>query len=254
MYYFNSIFIAIILFVVIVIANEIGMRLGEYKQGQSNSDIKSQTTAIQGGILGLLALILGFTFNMSIQRFDNRAAAEVAEANAIGTALLRTRLLPAPYNSDEEKLIRNYIIVRLAENKIDLTQKNIHREYDKEVQYIQQQIWNTAITAADQAPNPVKTGYFVQAVNEMIDAQGFRAAQLERHIPPAIFYLLFVIFIATGALIGYSTGLGQRTSRTPALVLSFLISLLVFIIIDLDRPRRGIIQVKQDSMENLMEQ
>lgn len=87
MYYFNSIFIAIILFVIIIIANEIGMRLGEYKQGQSNSDIKSQTTAIQGGILGLLALILGFTFNMSIQRFDNRAAAEVAEANAIGTAL-----------------------------------------------------------------------------------------------------------------------------------------------------------------------
>lgn len=253
MYYFNSIFIALILFVVIVIANEIGMRLGEYKENQSNSDMKSQTTAIQGGILGLLALILGFTFNMSIQRFDNRAAAEVAEANAIGTALLRTSLLPAPYDIQEKKLIKNYINLRLAENKTDLTQKDIRKEYSNQVGDLQQQIWNMAIDVADQAPNPVKTGYFVQAVNDMIDAQGFRTDQLERHIPPAIFYLLFVIFIATGALIGYATGMGKRTSRTPALVLSFLISLLVFIIIDLDRPRRGIIQVKQDSMENLID-
>ncbi|HEA28716.1 MAG TPA: DUF4239 domain-containing protein [Leeuwenhoekiella sp.] len=253
MYYFNSIFISLILFVVIVIANEIGMRIGEYHEGKSNNDIKSQTTAIQGSILGLLALILGFTFNMSIQRFDNRAAAEVAEANAIGTALLRTSLLPAPYDTNEKKLINNYINTRLAENDTDLTQQNIRREYDKKIQDLQQQIWNTAIDAADQAPNPVKTGYFVQAVNDMIDAQGFRTDQLERHVPPAIFYLLFVIFIATGALIGYATGLGKRTSRTPALVLSFLISLLVFIIIDLDRPRRGTIQVKQDSMEHLIE-
>ncbi|WP_206340683.1 hypothetical protein [Flavimarina sp. Hel_I_48] len=249
----NSILIALILFIVIVIANELGMRLGQYHETQSNSDIKSQTTAIQGGILGLLALILGFTFNMSLQRFDNRAAAEVAEANAIGTALLRTSLLPDPYNVQEEGFINEYINLRLAENKTDLTQKKLRATYHKKVQHLQQQIWDTAINAADEAPNPVKTGYFVQAVNDMIDAQGYRTDQLERHVPPAIFYLLFVIFIATGALIGYATGLGKRTSRTPALVLSFLISLLVFIIVDLDRPRRGIIQVKQDSMENLID-
>jgi len=52
-------------------------------------------------------------------------------------------------------------------------------------------------------------------------------------------------------LIGYTSGLGRKNPRVPAIILSLLICLLVFIIIDLDRPRRGVIQVKQDSMEAL---
>ena len=80
MYSYHSILIATVLFALIVIANELGMRLGEYYESKSDEDTKSQTTAIQGGIIGLLALILGFTFNMSIQRYDRRAAAEIAES------------------------------------------------------------------------------------------------------------------------------------------------------------------------------
>ena len=85
----------------------------------------------------------------------------------------------------------------------------------------------------------------------MIDAQGKRNDQLGRQVPHAIFYVLFVIFIATGGLTGYASGLGKTNSRIPSVVLSFLICLIVFIIIDLDRPRRGTIKVQQDSMQAL---
>ena len=66
-----------------------------------------------------------------------------------------------------------------------------------------------ALKAAEVAPNPVTTGYFVAAINDMIDAQGRRNDQMLRYVPPSVFYLLFIIFIATSALNGYSSGLGR---------------------------------------------
>ncbi len=251
MYYLNSVLISAVLFILIVLANEAGLKVGEYFEDKSDDDVKSQTTAIQGGIIGLLALILGFTFNMSLQRYDARAAAEIAEANAIGTVLLRTKLLKQPYDNQTRALIKKYIALRLEVNDTDLTQIDLRNSYNKKVAAVQEKIWQTGIRASEADPNPVTTGYFIQAVNDMIDAQGKRNDQLQRHVPPAVFYLLFIIFIATSALTGYASGLGRRNSRVPGLVLSFLIALLVFIIIDLDRPRRGVIEVRQDSMESL---
>ncbi|NJC27646.1 bestrophin-like domain [Neolewinella antarctica] len=252
MFQFNSLVIAGFLFLLIVIANEVGLRIGEYFEGKSDEDIKSQTTAIQGGIIGLLALVLGFSFNMSLQRYDSRAGAEVAEANAIGTAVLRTDLLPAPYSTRAQEQLDEYIALRLEINDTDLTQLDVRKQLNNRTSDLQNRIWNTGMDAAEREPNPVKTGYYVQAINDMIDAQGARNDVLSRHIPPAIFYLLFVIFVATAGLIGYSSGLGRKTSRAPALILGLLISMMVFIILDLDRPRRGMIEVKQDSMEALV--
>ncbi|MBB4080684.1 hypothetical protein GGR28_003319 [Lewinella aquimaris] len=251
MYNLNSVVIVAILFFLIIGADVLGLRLGQRARDKSDSDVKSQTSAIQGGIIGMLALILGFTFNMSIQRYDSRAGAEVEEANAIGTAELRTSLLPEPYATEAQSAIDDYIDLRLESSHIDLTRVSERKALNARTNKLQQRIWDIGVAAADEAPNPVRTGYFLTAVNDMIDAQGRRLDVLNRHVPPAIFYLLFIFFIATGALIGYSTGLGERRSRVPALVLNLLICLLVFIIIDLDRPRRGVIEVKQDSMEAL---
>ncbi len=251
MYALNSVLIAALLFLAIIVAHEIGMKIGANYLEKTDSDVKSQTSAIQGGILGMLALILGFTFNMSIQRYDARSSAEVEEANAIGTAQLRAALLPDPFRQQAQEAIVNYIDLRLESSHVDLTRREERKRLNARTGALQQRIWDIGVAAADVSPNPVKTGYFLTAVNDLIDAQGSRLDVLQRHVPPAIFYLLFIFFMATGALIGYSSGLGRRRSRVPALILNLLICLLVFIIIDLDRPRRGIIEVRQDSMEAL---
>lgn len=252
MFYLNSVLIVIILFGLILMADELGLRLGTRRREQIDNDLKSHTAAIQGGVVGLLALILGFTFNMSIQRYDSRAGAEVAEANAIGTAMLRASLLPDRFADPAREAMSDYTTLRIRGSHADLTDIEARRDLLRETQDAQLRVWNIGIDAADLDPNPVRTGYFLTAVNDMIDAQGARNDVLDRHVPPAIFYLLFIIFVAAGALVGYSSGLGQRQSRVPALILNLLICLLVFIVIDLDRPRRGLIQVKQDSMEALL--
>ena len=95
------------------------------------------------------------------------------------------------------------------------------------------------------------TGAFVNALNDLIDSQGRRNALLQMHVPEVVLFLLFIVFISSGGILGYSSGLGGRRVVAPALLVSFLIALIVFIIIDLDRPKRGLIQVDQGIMLEL---
>ena len=251
MYDINSILLVTILFMAILIFYELGFRIGKYKQEATDKEIKEQTSAIQAGILGLLALLLGFTFNMSLQRFDNRSQAEIKEANAIGTAMLRTKLLPAPSDKNAANIMEQYIDLRLLISDVDLTRIEKRKEYNRKTDKLQDELWDVANKAANIDPRPVISGYYINSLNDMIDARGERNAILQRHIPEAILLLLFFVFMLSGAIIGYSSGLSLKRAYVPTVLLTLLIVLVVFITIDLDRPKRGIIKVKQDSMLEL---
>ncbi|MHC2993247.1 hypothetical protein OB13_17280 [Pontibacter sp. HJ8] len=251
MYNHNSILIVVILFVLLLAAEEAGFRIGRNHQRKSDQDVKVQTNTIQAGTLGLLALILGFTFNMSLQRYNSRSEAVIREANAIGTALMRTHLLPAPYNSHIHSLLQQYIDLRLRVNNTTYAMVTEREALTDKTTALQRSIWDQTVQAARIDPNPVTTGHFITAFNNVIDTYSERNALLAAHVPEVILYLLFIVFIMSGALIGYGSGLGQKRTLLPSALLSFLICLLMFIILDLDRPRRGIIKVDQSSMEQL---
>ncbi|MBC5773052.1 hypothetical protein H8S95_03165 [Pontibacter sp. KCTC 32443] len=251
MYDQNSILIVAVLFVLILLASEVGYRLGHYYQSRTDTDVKTQTNTIQTGTLGLLALILGFTFNMAVQRFNNRSEAVVIEANTIGTAMLRTNLLPEPYDSLTYDQLQQYILLRLQVGNTKYAMVTELENLNKATKVLQTEIWMNAVKAARIDPRSVTTGYFISALNDMIDAYGKRNALLALHVPEVILFLLFIVFIMSGALMGYAAGLGKKRTTLPSIMMTFLICLVVFIIIDLDRPKRGIIKVNQDSMLHL---
>ena len=251
MYNVNSLIVVSTLLVTILLAYEICFRIGRFYQLKTDQEIKSQTSTILAGILGLLALLLGFTFNMALQRFDNRSHAVINEANAIGTAMLRTQLLPKPYDSLTYVLLQDYVDLRLKISTTDLTRNDERKSINEETDNLQNKIWEISIKAAEIDPKPVTTGYFISSLNDVIDARGERNAILQRHVPEVILFLLFLVFIINGALMGYSGGLGLKRAYIPTIMLTVLIVLVVFIIIDLDRPKRGLIKVKQDSLIEL---
>lgn len=252
MYDQPSLLLAFVLLVLILLANEVGFRIGRQQHNRLNDDIKAQANTIQTGILGLLALLLAFTFNMSMERYDNRSYAVIKEANAIGTALLRTQLLTPPYDSITYELLQQYVTLRLNTSAVDLTKISERMQLNQKTDALLQEIWQNAVHASTIDSRPVTTGYFIASVNEIIDARGERNAMLELHVPEAIMLLLYIIFIASGAHMGYRNGLGSKRIYLPSVIMTLLIVLLVFIIIDLDRPKRGLIKVRQNSMVELM--
>lgn len=252
LYSYNSVSIVVMLFIAIVLLNEVGFRIGRFVQSRTDSEVKSLTSSIQASILGLLALLLGFTFSMSMQRYDNRSMALIDEANTIGTAVLRIQLLPEEFRDEAKNLFNEYIRLRVEIGVIDLTETEERDAYSEKIANLQNQLWAVAISATDADPRPATTGAFVKSLNDVIDSQGKRNALLKMQVPEVVLMLLFIVFISSGGIMGYSAGLSGKRMFAPIVLVSLLITLIVFIIIDLDRPKRGLIQVDQSVMLELL--
>jgi len=198
-------------------------------------------------MLGLLALIIGFSFSMALSRFEARRDAVVNEANAIGTAALRARLLPDPHRTETLKLLREYIQIRLdivqsgqslAESKTAVDRSN----------GVQESLWlqAKALTAKDNGMVP--TGLFIQALNEMIDDQAKRLAALRNRIPNIVLLGLFGIAATAAGFAGYASGLDTKRTRLPVCIMGLLVAMVIILIFDLDRPSSGLIINSQQSM------
>lgn len=251
MYDKNSFLIAAILFVSMVAIIEFGSWLGMRRASGTAESVKAQLNGLQGSLLGILALLLGFTFSQSLQRYDIRSAAVVDEANAIGTTFLRLDLLPAEQHQASVALMREYIETRIHAGAISMDRQEERQKIIDHSVALQNDLWRIAATAAHTTDRPATVNLYLQSLNELIDANASRNAALGRHVPELVLFLLYGTFLLTGSLVGYASGVsGTRASRGTYVLVS-LIVVLVFIIIDLDRPRRGLIEVDQSSLIDL---
>lgn len=251
MYDQSSVLIALTLLVIMLLANQLGYRLGITSKTADNIELKSQTTAIQAGMMGLLALLLGFTFNMSLQRYDARSNVVIEEAGVISNAILRAGLLSEEYKNTALTILNEYIDVRIELSSVDLSHPQQRQQINQKVSQLQKQLFDLAIIAAEADPRSFTSGAFIQALTALVQIENKRSAMLQLHVPEPVLFLLFLVFTTAGGILGYSSGLGRKRPKFPTVVMSSLIVLVVFMIIDLDRPKRGIIKVKQDSLIDL---
>ena len=252
LYGIRTINIVIVLFLAMILAIEVGHYIGRVVKGRPGAPPKEHVSSIQAALLGMLALLMGFTLSLSLQRFDSRSAYMVEEANAIGTAYLRTQFLPLSVRDEAQRLFREYTGLRVEAGNLatidDAHRSNILRGSNAK----QDELWALSKRAVEEDANPVRTGLFVQALNDAIDASSRREEALNRHIPDIVLILLFGTFLMVGLIVGYSSGIGGYRAFFATYVMLGLIVVLVFIIIDVDRPRRGLVEVKQASMINLL--
>jgi hypothetical protein len=232
------------------LSTEIGFLLGRRAAPKTSDHARSQVGTIQAALLGLLALLLGFTFAMAMSRFDARKQLVLDEANAIGTTFLRAQLLPEPQRREISDLLRRYVNVRLDfyaagtdDDKLDAASQATAK--------LQTQLWSIGAALGEKDPRAVTYGLFLQSLNEVIDLHNKRLTALENHVPEIILILLFFVAMVATALIGYGCGLGEVRNFFVTLVASVLIAAVIFVIIDLDRPRRGLIRVSQDRLVEL---
>ncbi len=253
MYDLNSILICFLLMIAMLVALEIGFRGGRLWQDRVSDGQKSQLGAVQGSLLGLLALLLGFTFSLALQRYDDRSKAVVDEANAIGTAMLRSQLIDASVRDESLNSLRNYLDLRIRSASVSLDHHEERAELLNLSEVVQASLWEQVARAVELDSRAITSGYYLQALNEMFDSYARRDAALNRHVPEAVLFLLFITFVMVSTIVGTTSGASGGRPPASMLIMVSLIVLLVFIIIDLDRPRRGIIAVDQSSLTNLQQ-
>lgn len=251
MYDHSTVVIVATLFVALALAIEGGYRLGSLLRSSATDPAKAQINTIQASLLGILALLIGFTFSLALQRYDSRSEAVVNEANAIGTTILRSSFLPLSVRAEVQSSLRSYLDLRIRAGAISLDRAAERDAVLIESNAVLDALWRHAQRAVAEDGGPVTTGLFVQALNEMIDSYGVRDAALGRHVPEVVLFLLFGTFVLTASFVGYAAGVAGHRTSVATYILVGLIVLLVFVIIDLDRPRRGLIAVSQQSLLDL---
>ena len=244
----SEVLIALAFFVFLALACELGYWLGHSRRITLTESDQTQFTNIQATILGLLALLLGFTFSMALSRFENRKQMVVQEANAIGTAALRSQFLPATYQIEVEEIFNRYVEIRL-DSVLNTAQSSPERQQlDAETVQLQVRLWEIASTALLAEPQSLALSLFTQSLNALIDIKSQRDVAVANHVPESVLVELLVFSILAMAVVGYGNGLAGKRNLIPMVVYSVIIVLVILIIIDLDRPQQGLARISQESM------
>lgn len=226
------------------IALECGYRIGWWRHHRLADEKEQPVGAMVASTLGLVALVLGFTFSLAASRFDARRMAVLDEANAIGTTYLRARFLPQPQRGRVEASLREYAAVRLKGTRELHTEEALEQS-----EVIQTQLWQNGAEVANQHPNSITVGLFIQSLNELIDLHAKRVlVGIRSRIPLVIWIGVFGLAVLGMMSVGYQAGL-SNTRRSPmmsGLVLAFAIVL--SLITDLDRGQEGLLRVGQQAM------
>jgi hypothetical protein len=200
--------------------------------------------------IGFLGLLLGFALSMAISRFDARRAVIVDEANAIGTLWLRAGLLDEPIRSELRGVLRDYTDARVDLGRIgtDLGKLRDARERSAKAE---RAVWALVERAVQPGINPGVVTTLVPAANEMIDLDELRMASLENVLPTPIILLLVAVASVALALLGWSFGASGQRSQTAMALLALVVTVVLGMIIDINRPHRGLIRVGDQSLVRL---
>jgi hypothetical protein len=233
-------------FVVLLVASEIGWRLG-HGGDVENDSFRTLVGGIAGATLGILGLLLGFTLSMAIARFDARRAVIVDEANAIGTLWLRAGLLDAPLRTELRDALREYADARIALGRVgsDLERLRAARRRGGDAQHT---VWSVIERAARTSSSPAVASALITSTNEMIDLDELRMASLENYVPAQIMLLLVGVAAVAFAFLGWSFGAAEQRSTISMVLLALLVTTVLAVILDISRPHRGLIRVSDQSL------
>lgn len=228
--------------------SEFGFRLGRLRQTNISGETRSQISTIEAALLGILGLLLGFTIAMSVSRFEQRQQDVLEEANAIGTAYLRTQLLPGDPGNSIRQSLHDYTNVRVQFSMAGTDGRKIDALRGEGAR-LQKQFWDQAAAYAQK--EPLRASLLMQSLNQVIDLEAARWKGFNDHVPESVIYADAIVGLLAAMLVGYSYGLSGRRNLVSMCALALAITIVLSVIIDLDRPRSGFIHVNQQPMIDL---
>ena len=189
--------LALLLFAGMLLAREVGRYVRTRQQVRGPDPARDGDAFAMTSVLGLLALLIGFTFSIALSRYESRRELVVKEANAIGTTWLRMQLLDAPERTRMEDLLRRYVDARIAFGEAASANAEV-AQYQR-TEALQTQLWETLIEAIAPFRDTPRASLLVTTTNESIDLAAERFATRQAHIPPRIMRMLvFFALLAAG--------------------------------------------------------
>ena len=243
---FDTLSISIIyigLCLMMLIAFEIGYQINRRYIGLKDKIEPATLSPMIGGLIGVLGFLLAFTFSIATEQFSQRKQYVLEEANEIGTAYLRTDLIDSLHKNEVKQLLREYVDTRLKA----VSSTNINNELIKSVE-LHRLLWREVSAAALAKPDE-NSSLMIQSINNIIDLHEKRVtAGLRNRIPISIWITLLAISFMTMITIGIKAGFTKPRGLIAVIPMILAFAALTTLIVDLNRPQKGLFKVGQQSM------
>ncbi len=231
-------------------ANELGFRLGR-RHDRGESDIsRTAENAFKGSIFGLVALLLGFSFSATTSRYDLRQRIVLDQSNAIGTCHQRAGLLGETSREQIRGILQGYLKSRIELSRAGRDEERVAQAQAEIDRYLTE-LWAAVEDANRREPDVVRNSLVVPAANEVIDLSSTRTWANRNRLPEPVLLLLMVSVVVTCLLLGHSSGQAERRHLSLWLAANAIFALVLYVVLDFDRPRRGLIQVDQTPLFEL---
>lgn len=224
---------------------ELGSALRRWHDRRRGVDDSELEEFSMTSVLGLLALLIGFTFSLALQRYEARRELVIQEANAIGTTWLRCDTLDAGDRDRLRTLLRQYVDVRVAYGEARTPRQEA--DANDRTAFLQAQLWTATTRAVAPARATVLAALVLAPLNDSIDLAGARKAHREASVPDRLLRVLLAYGLVAAGMIGYQ----RRRFRTATTMILLLFTLAGTVILDLDRPTTGGIREPQAPMLDL---
>jgi hypothetical protein len=243
LYRVDAVFIALALAPVMFAAAWAAYRVALRRKDENETERErlSDIGPVEAAVAGLLALVLAFSFSLAAQRFDARQSVVVAQAKAIEATFLRCALLDRDDRAYCEDRLRAYVDLLVAYNAAPRDQKKIDAVVGQ-IEDIERELWARVAAVARDRPTIVNAN-MLTALSDVIDRRVERIASMRIVVPEEVTVVLLVLCVLWAAVAGYAYGLKRNQKRAAWVIFSVLVALIVYVTIDLDQPRRGIIRL-----------
>ena len=209
-------------------------------EGEERQDL----ALIVPATLTMLGLLIGFCFSLASNRYDQRKNYEEAEAKAIRTEYVRADLLSGPDAARVRELLKNYLDLRIR--FYETRDRQQLGSIDAHTTQLQTQLWSAVEGAADKQKR--YPSLVVSGVNDLLNSQEDTQAAWEYRLPVAAWCFMFAAAIFSALLSGYSR---RRKGITVFAIVPMAVSISLFLIADLESPRRGLIRVVPNNLITL---
>ncbi len=226
---------------------ESGFRAGVLRRERFSGEEEIKPGPLVAASLSLLAFMLAMVFGAVQSRFHEAKQVALDEANAIGTVYRRVDLLPEADRAEIRQLLHDYVTLRI-EALENGTGQQIERAIERSEE-LQNVLWGRAAAFANQHPS-VKSSLLVSSVNELINLHESRITlTIHYRLPGIIWIVLFGLAVLSMAMAGYATGLSsKRRSLAIALSAVFSFSVVLLLLVALDRPHQHLSTATQSAM------
>ena len=243
--------VGLVFIVILTTTLELGFRVG-LKNRETWKDADSGGGAVVlNSMFALMGLVLAFTYSIGVNHYDASKKAVIIEANELSTAFLKANLVAEPGRTELKTILLEYARTRVFH--LGVYNTNEERKTAMRVTLDKQaELWVATTHVVDQGDRGPISSSLVAAINDVIDAHTIRLAAILDKLPRVVMWMLLFIAAASLGVAGYNAGVQGRMSRFRMTALTLVITGLMLIILDFDRPGDGLVIIDEFSIENVI--